>query len=201
MKYFNSIREFFWPLLAKDENEEKPGLNPESKLVQAENLNKALELMLKIYESEGERSKNIESKASLFIGTISVLTTIAVGFTTILIKESSFKVSLFMLLLLLFVMTIYLVRTVWFAVKALERKSFFSLSEKDFLNSATGETYTRQIISSIAVILKKNEDTINNKVNNMVMAQEYFKRAIVVVAIYSLSLVIFYFSQSNWVHC
>lgn len=201
MKDINSIREFFWPLLTNDENEEKPLLKPESETIQSEHLDKALELMLKIYESEGERSKSIETKASLFIGTISVLTTIAVGLTTILIKESSFKVSLFLLLLLLFVMTIYLVRTLWFAVKALERKSYLSLSSKDFLKADTGDTYTRQIISSMAVILKNNEDTINDKVNNMVMAQEYFKRAIIVVGVYAFFLVIFYFSQSNWVHC
>ena len=201
MKHFNVIREFLWPLLTKDENEEKPGFKLESVTVKAENLDKALELMLKIYESEDERNKNVESKASFFIGTISVLTTIAVGFTTILIKESTFKASLFFLLLLLFVMTIYMVRTVWFAVKALERRNYFSLSAKDFLNSAAYEAYTRQIISSVAVILMKNEDTINDKVNNMVMAQEYFKRAIVVVGVYAFFLVLFYFSQSNWVHC
>jgi hypothetical protein len=201
MKHFNSIRELFWPLLTNDENEEKPSFKQESESVNAENLDKALELMLKIYASEDERSKNVESKASLFIGTISVLTTIAVGFTTILIKEGTFKTSLFLLLLLLFVLTIYLVRTVWFAVKALERKNYFSLSANDFLNPAAGEAYTRQIISSVAVVLKKNEETINDKVNNMVMAQEYFKRAIVVVGIYAFSLIMFYFFQSNWVHC
>jgi len=202
MKIFSTLREFFWPLLEKIDLPGQSDLKPENINVHSENLDKALELTFKMYESEEDRNKNVESKSSLFIGTISVVTTVAIGVTTVLVKESEFKFSLCVLVLLLFFLTIYMVRTVWFSIKALERRNYFSLSENDFLISATGDEFTKKLISAIANKTKKNSTTINSKVDNMVMAQEYFKRAIVVVAVYAFVLLFYYISKSNfWLSC
>jgi predicted transporter len=38
---------------------------------------------------------------------------------------------------------------------------------------------------------RKNANTINEKVDNMTMAQEYFKRAIIVVVLYSLTIFLY----------
>ena len=40
------------------------------------------------------------------------------------------------------------------------------------------------MIAAISTVINKNHKVINEKVNYMVMAQEYFKRAIIVLAIY-----------------
>ena len=88
-------------------------------------------------------------------------------------------------------------RTVWFSIKALERRNYFSLSEKDFLITDAGDEFTKKLILMVANKTKKNSNTINSKVDSMVMAQEYFKRAIVVVSLYAFVLLFFYISKSN----
>jgi hypothetical protein len=202
MKIFSNIRELFWPLLERVDFAEPSDLDQNKINVQSDKLDKVLELMLKMYESEEDRKKTVESKASLFIGTISIITTVLIGVTSVLVKENDFKLSLCVLVFLLFFLTIYMTRTIWFSIKALERRNYFSLSGNDFLISAIGDEYTKKLISVIANKTKKNSNTINSKVDNMVMAQEYFKRAIVVVAVYSFVLLFYYISKSNiWLSC
>ena len=198
MKIFSNLREFFWPLLERMGLAEQSDLEPNKIIVHSDKLDKALDLMFKMYESEEDRKKNVESKSSIFIGTISVVTTVAIGVTTVLVKESDFKFSLCILVFLLFLFTIYMARAVWFSIKALERRNYYSLSENDFLGSEEGDEYTKKLISVIANKTKRNSITINSKVDNMVMAQEYFKRAIVVVVVYAFVLLFYYFSKLNF---
>ena len=88
-------------------------------------------------------------------------------------------------------------RTVWFSVKALERKNYYSTSIDDFFIDSVDESYYKQLIAEIANKMRKNAITINAKVDNMTMAQEYFKRAIVVVALYSFIILLFFLSKSG----
>ena len=53
------------------------------------------------------------------------------------------------------------------------------------------------LIVKIANKIEKNAITINYKVDNMTMAQEYFKRAIVVVALCSFVILILFLSKSE----
>ena len=53
------------------------------------------------------------------------------------------------------------------------------------------------MIAAIANKMRKNAININAKVDNMTMAQEYFKRAIVVVALYSFIILLFFLSKSG----
>jgi hypothetical protein len=53
------------------------------------------------------------------------------------------------------------------------------------------------LIAKIANKMRKNGITINGKVDNMTMAQEYFKRAIVVVTLYSFIILLFFLSKSG----
>jgi hypothetical protein len=196
MKTFETIREFFWPLLEKDEGPKSP-VSRCTVDVESEKLDMVLELMFKMQETEEDRRKTVESKSSLFIGTISVATTVVIGVTSVLIKESDYKFSLGIMVFLLFVLTIYMTRTVWFSIKALERRNYLCLSKKDILLTEKGDEFTKKIISTIAYSTEVNSNTTNSKLDSMTMAQEYFKRAIVVVALYAFILIFFYFSKSE----
>ena len=190
MNTFKKIREFFCPLLEKGQPQEFERLNRDEILVDKSHLPKTLEYTLDCYNQEAERRKGIEGKASLFIGTISVV-------TSILVKENNFDIAVSILVFLLFVLTLYMSRTVWFSVKALERKNYYSMSIEDFLIDSVDESYYKQLIAEIANKMRKNAITINGKVDNMTMAQEYFKRAIVVVALYSFIILLFFLSKSG----
>ena len=197
MGLFKNIREFFWPLLEKDTNAQSVCSNVSEIKVDSSHLQKTLEYVFDCYNSESDRRKSVEGKASLFIGTISVATSVVLGVTSILVKENEFNITFFILFLLLFILTLYMLRTIWFSIKALERKSYHTISVNDFLVNDMDDEYYRKIIATITTKITKNALTINGKVDNMTMSQEYFKRAIVVVAMYSFVTLLFYLSKSE----
>ncbi len=197
MNVISNIREFFWPLLEKVEIPEPPQISQEDITVDSIHLEKTLEYAISCYNAESERRKTVEGKSSLFIGTISVVTTVIVGVTSFLVELSDFSIAVFILLLLLFVLTVYMSRTVWFSIQALERKNYHSISISDFLINGADNNYHKKIISEITNKLRKNSITINSKVDSMTMAQEYFKRAIAVIVIYSVVIIFFFISKSD----
>lgn len=195
MSIFNDIREFFWPILEDDEeiNKFPKKLSVEEITVDNKNLNIVFDQALRIYESEEDRKKTVEFKSSLFIGSISIITSIIVAATSLLIEIDKFSYTSFTFVLLLFILTIYMIRTVWFSLQALERKNYHNISINDFLIPDQEEnSYYKRAIANIINKVRKNYSAINSKVDSMVMAQEYFKRAIVIVAIYAFFILLFY---------
>jgi disulfide bond formation protein DsbB len=197
MKLFENIREFFWPLLEKGKAQKIQKLEPNEIKVENKHLEQTLKYALDFYESEAQRKKTVEGKSSLFISIISVITSIILGVTTVLVKTNDFSVVLLFLIFLLFVLSIYMSRTVWFSLKTLERKAYYSISINDFLIGEKNDDYFKKIISDITNKVRKNSIVINEKVDNMTMAQEYFKRAIVIVSFYSFVILIFFISKSG----
>lgn len=191
------IREFFWPLLEKTSITEKTNLTCDDININAENIEKGLELSFKIYESELSRSSSIETKSSIFIGTLAVITSILLSITTTLVNQNEFSMVLLLLVLTLFLLVIYVLRTVWFAIKVLERKGFHTFYHNDILREEKKENYYRVIIASLINKINKNSLLINEKVNWMVMSQEYFKRAIIILSIYSFLILTFFIEKSK----
>lgn len=197
MKIFKNIREFFWPLLEECEIQEPLMLNENNISVDSSHLKDTLEYAINCYEAESDRKKIVESKSSLFIGTISVVTSVVIGVTSVLVKVSDFNISITFLVFLLFILTLYMSRTVWFSIKALERKNYYSISVTDFLINDVNDDYFKKLIAEITNKISRNSLTINIKVDNMTMAQEYFKRAIVVVSVYAFVILLYFVSKSG----
>lgn len=187
-----NIREFFWPLLDKAEPLIKENYTLSDIIIQNENIDKALDYIQKVYDAELARSSAIESKSSLFIGTLSVVTTIVLAVTTTIINSNDFSTTLFFLLLSLLLLVIYMVRTIWFSIKVLERRGFHMMFFEDYLIDDGKDLYNKNIMVKLINHTNNNVDGINSKVNNMTMAQEYFKRALVVFVIYAGLLVVFF---------
>jgi len=190
MKLFNRIREFFWPLLEKETIKSPENLDPEEIKIHSDQLERTLNLSINCYEKEDERRKTIEDKSSLFIGTISIITSVLIGVTTVLAKSDEFKNSILLLAFLLFFLTLYMARTIWFSVKALERKSYNTLTIDDLLINEQKDQYYKKLIAEISNKMRKNSLIINTKVDYMTMAQEYFKRSIIIVVIYAFTILI-----------
>jgi len=188
-------REFFCPLLEKGEIQEIKLLTVDDIIVDDKNIQKTLDYSMKIYESELARNSAIEAKASLFISSLAIITSVVLAITTTLIGQNGFNSVLFILILLLFFLTIYVLTTVWFAVKVHERKSFNTFYHSDILKSGDENEYSRKLICTIVNKTKKNAVIINSKIDNVVMAQEYFKRAIITLLIYSLFLIVFFIDK------
>lgn len=93
MSVFKQVREFFWPLLEKGEPPKFEELIKDNILVDNSFLPEVFRYTLDCYNREEERRKGIESKSSLFIGTISVVTSVILGVASILVKENNFDMT------------------------------------------------------------------------------------------------------------
>ncbi len=198
MKIFSEIREFFWPLLEKGGEQKVIETDSSEIEVDSAHLEKVLDYTIKRYQDEDERRKSTESKSSLFIGTISVVTSVIIGITSVLINKEDFSLITCILVLLLFVLTIYMSRTIWFSVQTLERQNYYTISTKDFLMPDKGDEFYKKAIAKINNKILKNSVTINSKVDSMVLAQEYFKRSIVTVTLYAFVILLFFISKSKF---
>lgn len=197
MKFFENIREFFWPLLEKGEIPKPEILNQNDINVDSSHLKETLEYTINCYEAESDRKKTVENKSSLFIGTISVVTSVIIGVTSVLVRVNDFSIAISLLIFLLFILTLYMSRTVWFSIKALERRNYYSITVSDFLISDSNDDYFKKLIAEITNKIRKNSLTINSKVDNMTMAQEYFKRAVIIVSIYAFVILLYFLSKSG----
>lgn len=183
-----NIRECIWPLLEPLE-EIKP------KEVKVEDCNwkeNDIDLMLNYIEkysaSEDSRKSQVESKATVFIGIFGVVITVLLNLVKdIIVKDTSstnngIKIAI---VLVIIPAIIYLCRAIWFSIKTLERRRYYSFGFPDFM-FIDSEIKKKQIIVKQYNDIKKNQLEINLKVDYMTMAQEYFKRAIIVVSVFSI---------------
>jgi hypothetical protein len=209
MKIVSQIREFFWPLLEGDPSPVPKNVDEMDLTASDDQLKTIYDLALKNFESEEKRNTSIETKSALFIGTLTVIVTVIMAVTTVLIKSDELDIYSLILLSILVLLGVYLCRTIWFSVRALERRTFHSLSYKDLLLSTDENSMYRSIIIKLINNTRKNSISINEKVDNMVMAQEYFKRCIYCVALYSSCLLLkcyniasdkYYFSVEAFIH-
>ncbi len=195
-KVFIDIRELIWPLLEPLEESKQNEINETDCFWNIKEEDFILRYVEKYSESEENRKKEVESKSTIFIGTFGVVTAVLISLTKELILNDSAPVT-FSKLLLICMMTlaiIYLCRAIWFSIKALERRKYYTMGFPKFmLNESTDKK--RQIIIMQYNNTKKNQDEINIKVDYMTMAQEYFKRAIVVVATFSVIVFVNYIAR------
>lgn len=182
----SDVREFFWPLLEPLNSKEKRHITIDDISVQEEELDTALDMAIKYYDSEEKRVSEIESKSTIFIGSIGFTVIILIGVTREYIFNQNLQYNLFTVIstMMWIVIVTYLAMTVWYSIKALEKKAYHKLSYSDFI--ASNENYKRQIILKVVSKTRENHANVNLKVDYMTMAQEYFKRAIVTIVVYSI---------------
>lgn len=191
------IREFFWPPLDPlPTNRKKPEeISINDIDVPDENIETTYSLALSYYKQEEERKSSVESKSTIFIGTLGVTITIILAVAKLLSDSFTFNNS-FLLTMLVFV-SLYLCRSLWFSIKALERKEYHCLNYNDFVTSKNS-SYLKGLIVKLINNTNKNSITINEKVDYMTMAQEYFKRAVVTIIIYNFFFLFFYFIKNSF---
>ncbi len=187
VKLLKEIREIFFPLLEGDVPE--PELfKKESFKYSEEETDKLIEIAKEYQTSEDDRRKEVESKASIFIGTFAVAATIMLSLAKDFIK---IKVSVTALLtiFLVFVTIVYLCIAIIYSIKCLSRKNYevvgfpeWLLTDKDILEKK------KELLFKLLNAVKTNQNVINEKVDYMVMAQEYFKRAVVCVGVLAMLL-------------
>jgi len=195
MSYFtekvHEIREYVWPLLDKETNKKRiEKYNDDFTLDNKDDISIAYSLALKYYEAEEERKNTVERKAVVFIGVVGLAITILVSSKGIAIEKSGSVSCLSAAILCLII--IYLCRMAWFAVAALKVDVNYTLGYKDILNQ--NENYQKNIILQLIKCAQNNFSATNLRVDNLNMAQAYFKRSIATICLYALFLL---FSSIN----
>ena len=187
-----NIREFLWPILEGPADTDRDRDTKDIDLVISdENLEEAFKQKLRIYDSEEERRKSIETKASLFISTISVATSIVVAANALVTGNQEFNLPIKASVIITFILSLYAVRTVWFSIKALERGSYYVLGIDDINVKGNKPQFYKHLIRSLQSKTLKNQPQINSKVDYFTLAQEYYKRAIILICVYSFLILVF----------
>ncbi|EOU1646416.1 hypothetical protein OQL12_002144 [Clostridium perfringens] len=183
------IREFIWPLLDELEEIKPRQIGEEDCKFDDDEIDLMLKYIEKYSDSEDKRIAQVESKATIFIGIFGVVITVLLNLIkSILTQESqSFNTSIISTILILAV--VYLCRAIWFAIKALERRNYHKLGFPNFMLENCSNKKKKILINEYNNI-KNNQLEINIKVDYMTMAQEYFKRAIIVVVGFSIIILI-----------
>ena len=158
-------------------------------------INITYNLALSYFEKEEERKNSIESKSTIFIGTLGVTITIILAISKLLSENFTFNNAF--LLTILVLVSLYLCRAVWFSIKVLERRSYNCLSHKDFVTNENKQ-YLKGLIVKLVNATNNNSSIINEKVDYMTMAQEYFKRAIVTIIICNFLFLFFYIINNSF---
>lgn len=128
-----------------------------------------------IEEKENERDKTVESKASMFIGSTSIMGAIIIGCANLVLDGTNtisyVNLCVFSFLLIL----IYcLGRSIIYSVLTLRKRKFWSLGIDDLQNTTNKKDYYIKLIDSTIKIIKHNEILINSKVDLMQIAQQSF---------------------------
>lgn len=154
-------------------------------------LQEKMQYAYECYKQEMERKKTVESKASMFIATITFVATVLIGLSTRQILEGKFSsVFVFLLQLLLACAIFFVLRTLWYSIKTLERRAFYYLSLNDFRDER-GDDFYYKMISELDEAICRNQPITNRKVDYMMKAQYSFKIAIGLSVVYILFLVAF----------
>lgn len=188
------VREFFWPLIDIPVEEDEPNTNEEAEpefLITDINLKQAFAVNQKISESEDSRRASIESKATSLISAIGISSSVVVAASTLTMNSNENLLAIRVVICISFVLIIYTIRTVWFAISALERRGYHVTTYSDINLGGDENEYQRALIKKMAEHTIKNQDIINLKVNSLVLAQEYYKRAIIVIFLYALFVLIY----------
>lgn len=128
-----------------------------------------------IDEKERERDKTVENKASMFIGSTSIMGAIIIGCADLVLDSSNTYSYVNLCILSFMVILIYcLGRSITYSVLSLRKRTYWVLGVNDLENTTNKKQFYTKLIESTIKIIKYNEDVINSKVDSMQIAQESF---------------------------
>jgi hypothetical protein len=181
-------RELIWPVLETLEETEENLVRVEDCSWAVEERDIILDYASKYYESEESRKREVESKATIFIGTFGVVATILIYLAKDLVISDTNSQTWF-LLILIFIMTlsiVYMSRAIWFSIKTLQRQSYYRISFPNSFLKSDNQNIKDRLIVKYYNDTRRNSNVINLKVDYMTMAQEYFKRVIFLVCLFAV---------------
>lgn len=199
MHFFRNHFDFFIPLMPEgSRTDEKKTIDSNDINGDKEVLAKKAEAAQQCYNEERNRAKTIEGKASMFITSSGFLGTVLIGTSNILISQKDVVwLKLIMILCLLF-FAIYMVGTILNSLKALNRAKYYSPDASTVMNIAKSEDFDKQAIADFVNSTVFNQNIINQKMGYVVLAQRYYRRLMIAVLVFVVTLLIYILHQNGF---
>ncbi len=147
-----------------------------------------------IDEKERERDKTVENKASMFIGSTSIMGAIIIGCANLVSDGGNAYSYVNMCILSFMLILIYcLGRSITYSILTLRKRTFWYLGIDDLQNTTNKEEHYKKLIKSTIKIIKHNEAVINSKVDSMQTAQESFVNFWIWSGLFFVNLLVYHF--------
>lgn len=128
-----------------------------------------------IQEVEKDRDKTVENKASMFIGSTSIMGAIIIGCANLVTDKDNVYSYVNMCILLFMLILIYCLGcSIIHSVLTLRKRLYYQLGINDLENRRNKKEHYIKLIESTIKIIKHNEVVINSKVDSMQKAQDCF---------------------------
>lgn len=140
----------------------------------------------------------MESKATIFVGTFAVATTVLINMAKEFIFSPILEIEAlnYLVVFLIALTIVYLCRAIQFAIRTLQRRKYNTLGFPDFMLTGDRDK-KKQILVRQYNAIKKNQKEINIKVDYMTMAQEYFQRAVMTVLLLTIMFLCTFILQNK----
>lgn len=172
----NEIYNILWPHLESENNSMQLKDISGKEISDNADLSSLLEISKASYDDETNRMHQIESKTTIFIGLVSVLASVVIGFISGKFDYLNFNLNLQSIILILFV--VYMMMTLFNTIRSLRKIQFFKLDPTEYLN-LDKEKVLKQEIADYIMASRRNNISINTKVDYMTLAQDFFLRALI----------------------
>lgn len=155
-----------------DEKQNKDMLKEDEEL---ELLRLKYEKLHYIQEVEKERDKTVENKASMFIGSTSIMGAIIIGCANLVTDKENVYSYVNMCILLFMLILIYCLGcSIIHSVLTLRKRLYYQLGINDLENRRNKKEHYVKLVESTIKIIEHNENIINSKVDSMQKAQDRF---------------------------
>lgn len=188
------LRDILWPVLPSGKPQD-----PNQTIIRNQNdkegiLKLKYEYVKSIYERENQRRNDAERKASYLIGSSAITGTLAAGMASFFYNDKLSEIAKIAIFIMVMVILTYLARSLYFGIRTIEKHTYYMLEPNDVKAANDEESYFRICIDKYITCIVKNQNAINDVVDNMALSHEYFKRYIfsvllLVLAAFSFSFV------------
>lgn len=161
--------------------------------------NKKIKYLKECYDAEIARRKNVEQKASIYIGTLGVVGTILANGLVMLVQDSG-KLPVFITfvcLIFIVLITISMAVSSYYAIGAALKKDIFLIDPKDVKEKYSDSNVEEKLCDDYYDATTQNYDITNKKVDCMNSAQQWMRIAVILFATFAFFLLA-YFTVSHY---
>lgn len=199
MSIIRNIIDFIFPLMPSEPRTfEQVSIKVENITGERDVLSRKADVTRQYFEDERGRTHTIESKASMFITSSGFLGTVLIGTANILVGQKSDVVWLRILMVIsLLFFAIYMVATILNALRALKRATYSRPDPTTVMEIAEQDNFDRQAIADLVNSTYYNQNSTNQKMDYVIVAQRHYKRLMLSVLAFIILLLIYVLHQNG----